>query len=323
MTQTSPLLTLPGELRNYIVEYAFRREPGTTPLPLSRSQLALPFACRQLHRDFQALARSLTIFSIRWSSAQELRMKADRLLPASRASITKLQLEFQPNFEAQFVFDARRKRVTSFDFAGAGLTGLQELYFRYPPSDVMGGVGVTGREFLMLALWKILWERGNDQLRKVCAVHDGAQPYLCLTLLYGMMKEFGPLKRSNRWKLQPDLDHGQVHFLKKGHDGKPCRQVTLVVGYSFREAEEYCAVREQLHEGKQVDIITARRTDCAYAIPFHELSDHEIRCELLDLSLLFRGIHEPILNFAPRIEVIRSMSEVVSHQALRVQNQSS
>lgn len=154
-----------------------------------------------------------------------------------------------------FVFDAHRYRVKSFNFAEAGLGSLEELYFRDAPNNDVGRYGVKGREFLMLAVWKLLWERGN-KLTKVCAVHDGAQPYLCLTLLHSMMKEFGPITRSTRWKLQPDLDHGQIHFVKNVHDREPSRQVTVVVGYSFREAEDYDTVRAQLLEVSLICVST-------------------------------------------------------------------
>ncbi|CAO2653418.1 Nn.00g028290.m01.CDS01 [Neocucurbitaria sp. VM-36] len=311
MTQDSPLLTLPGELRNHIVEYAFRREPGSAPPPLPRSPLALSSTCRQLYNEFQALARSSTIFSIHWSSAQDLRIRASKLSSSSRYSIKKLQLFLPRQLEDLFIGEARRKRVKNFDFTEAGLTGIQELYFRYPPTDAAGeGVGVTGREYLMLALWKILWERGNEKLSKVCAVHDGTQPYLCLTLLNGMMKEFGPLRRSRRWELWPDLDHGKVHFVMKGHDGARARQVTLVVGYSFHEAENYCEVREQLLMGKHAEILVARRADCAHVKPFSELSDGDIKREVLALALLFRDIDGPSMVARPHIDAIRDMSRI-------------
>ncbi|KAJ4363903.1 thiamine pyrophosphokinase [Neocucurbitaria cava] len=124
------------------------------------------------------------------------------------------------------------------------------------------------------------------------------------------MKEFGPLTRSRRWKLRPDLDHGQFHFLKKGHDGEPSRQVTVIVGYSFREAEEYVAVREQLLKGKHAEIVIARRADCTYVDPIREMSDADLRCELSDLALLFRNVNGPIIDVAANIDMIKS-SEMV------------
>ncbi|KAF1937364.1 hypothetical protein EJ02DRAFT_56779 [Clathrospora elynae] len=308
MAQTSPFLTLPGEIRNYIVEYVFRREAGTAPPPLSRSPLALAFTCRQLHREFQNLARSATIFTIRWSSSQELGSKASILPPASISSTKKLQIQLPPDLVDLYIDDAHRKRVKSFGFSDAGLIGLEELYFRYRPEHHEKGVGGPGREFLVLALWRILWERGNENLKKVCVVHDGTQPYLSLTLLHGMLEAFGPCRRSKRWQLKSDMEHGQLLFVEQGQNSQPQRQIAIALGYSFREAEEYVAVCEQIFEGKEAEVLLARRQDCEYVSSLLDLSDAALRREFDNLKTLFPVYGDELSDLQSRVQAIRSMS---------------
>jgi hypothetical protein len=246
MTQVSPLLQLPGEIRNYIVEYVMTREPGMAPPSISKSPLALSSTCLQLHNEFRSLAWHLTIFPIRWSSAQQLATKASILPPASASSIKKLQIQLPCEFTELYTDDPNRRRVKPFGFAEAGLTGLEELYFRYRPEHHEKGVGGPGRELLVQTLWRLLWERGIESLKRVCVVHDGTQPFLSFNLLYGMLKEYGPLRRSRRWSVTSDLEHGQIIFREHGHGGDIQKQVSVVVGYSFREAEEYLEVCEQI-----------------------------------------------------------------------------
>jgi hypothetical protein len=270
MAQLSPLLQLPGEIRNYIVEYVITREPGMAPPSLSRSPLALSSTCHQLHNEFRSLAWHTTIFPIRWSSAQQLGTKASILPPALASSIKKLQIQLPPELTDLYTDDPNRRRVKTFGFAEAGLTGLEELYFRYRPEHHEKGVGGPGREFVVQALWRLLWERGIDSLRRVCVVHDGTQPFLSLNLLYGMLKEYGPLRRSRRWSVASNLEHGQLLFREHGHDGDVLKQVSVVVGYSFREAEEYLEVCEQILEVSLKPIVRCK------LLPFQALDSNQI-----------------------------------------------
>jgi hypothetical protein len=248
MVQTSPLLALPGELRNSIVEYVFTRELGTAPPPLWRSPLALPSTCRQLYQEFYALARVVTIFTIPWSSSSELGIKAGALPAAFASSITKLQIQLPSELINLYITDPTRRKLKRFGFAAAGLTGLEELYLRYRPEHYENGVGGPGRELTVHVLWRILWERGTESLRKICIVHDGTQPFLSLTLLHGMLETFGPLRVSKRWEVKSDLQHGRLLFVEHGHGGKTLREIAVIVGYSFREAEDYLAVCGQIIE---------------------------------------------------------------------------
>jgi hypothetical protein len=178
MVQISPLLNLPGELRNHIVEYVFTREVGTAPPPIWRSPLALASTCRQLYLEFYVLARSTTIFTIPWSTSDELGIKASVLPSALVSSITKLQIQLPPETMDLYINDLSRRKLKGFGFFAAGLTGLEQLYFRYRPEHHEKGVGGPGRELIVHILWRVLWERGIDRLRKICFVHDGTQPFL-------------------------------------------------------------------------------------------------------------------------------------------------
>jgi hypothetical protein len=248
MVQTSPLLALPGELRNSIVEHVFTRELGIAPPPLWRSPLALPSTCRQLHQEFCALARVVTIFTIPWSSSSELDTKVGVLPAAFASSVTKLQIQLPSKLINLYISDPTQRKLKRFGFAAAGLTGLEELYLRYRPEHYKKGVGGPGRELMVHILWKILWERGMERLRKICIVHDGTQPFLSLTLLHGMLETYGPLRVSKRWEVKSDLQHGQLLFIEHGNGGKTLRKIAVIVGYSFREAEDYLAVCGQIIE---------------------------------------------------------------------------
>jgi hypothetical protein len=85
-------------------------------------------------------------------------------------------------------------------------------------------------------------------LRKICIVHDGTQPFLSLTLLYGMFETYGPLRVSKRWEVKSDLQHGQLLIVEYGPDRNFLREIAVVVGYSFREAEDYLTLCEQILE---------------------------------------------------------------------------
>jgi hypothetical protein len=245
MTQQCPLLLLPGELKNQIVDYIIHREPGTPPL--RHSPLALLSTCHQLYEEYHAIAWTATIFTIPWSGADELSQKASLMSPASVSRITKLQIRLPSDLTELYTPEVHRRHVKSFGFARAGLTGLEELYIRYRPEHHEKGVGGPGRELIVQILWRIMWERDIKRLKKICIVHDGAQPFLSLSLLYNMLQNFTPLQVSKRWKVQSDLEHGQLRF-EEWCNGKRVRQFSVVVGFSFREAEEYVEVCQQILE---------------------------------------------------------------------------
>jgi predicted secreted Zn-dependent protease len=247
MTQNSPLVLLPGELKNQIIDYVFVRDPGTVPAPLRNSPLALSSTCRQLYEEYHALAWSATIFNTQWSPADELSRKTSILSPASTSAIRKLQIRLPSDLTEPYTADVNRKRVKSFGFARAGLTGLEELYIRYRPEHHEKGIGGPGRELIVQLLWRIMWERDIKQLNKICIVHDGTQPFLSLSLLYNMLQNFTPLQVSKRWKVRSDLEHGRLRFEERS-TGEISRQISVVVGFSFREAEEYVEICEQILE---------------------------------------------------------------------------
>lgn len=246
MVQTSGLLQLPGELRNQIVEHAFHRALGTCPPPLHESPLAFASTCRQLYEEYHTLAMSVTIHKVQWQSAQQLRNKASSLSEFSKASIRKLQIVLPLNLEDLYVSQTRRTRVKGFGIAAAGVIGIEELYIQYRSEHNETGVGLLGRETLMLIVWSLLWEGGMENLTKVCAVHHGTQPFLCPTIMNGNFRNFGPCVRSKRWRLVPEVDCGQLRFVGERRADLLQRDLRLLMGYSFREAETYFAVRKQL-----------------------------------------------------------------------------
>ncbi|KAG9382679.1 thiamine pyrophosphokinase [Pyrenophora tritici-repentis] len=284
MAQTSVLLTLPGEIRNQIVEYILDRELGTYPPPLRRSPLAIPWTCRQLYLEFQSLVRHSTVFTIQWSSANDLIAKASILPHVVASSITKLQIQLPSRLEGLYMNDSTRSRIKSFDFALAGLTSLEEVYFRYRPEHHDEGAGGRGRELVVLILWKMLWEKHMKSLRKICIVHDGTQPRLSMPLLYGMLESYQPLRMSRRWEVRSHLAHGQLLFVERCR-GQVIRQVSVIVGYSFREAEQYITVCKEVLAEEYADMFLARRRDCKYVTPPSNMSDEEIRCELDSLRI--------------------------------------
>ncbi|KAI8941818.1 hypothetical protein NX059_003018 [Plenodomus lindquistii] len=314
MPQESYLLALPGELRNQIVEYAFRRESGTAPPPLQLSPLALAATCRQLHQEYQALARAETTYTIAWSTTQDLRAKTARLSQSSRSLIKKLQIILPEHFEDLYNSHTRRTRLKSFGWSSAGLTGVEELYIRYRPEHRENGVGLVGRETLMLVVWSVLWEPGTESLTKICAVHDGTQPYLCATLLHANFRNFGPARRSNRWKLIPDLEGGQLHFWGERRNNLAPRHVTLRMGYSFREAEEHTAVRQQLLDREYSQVITDRRRECKHIDSVNKLPDDALKREVAMLKLIFRTPGDESLNLTTHVENIRAVSDAFNEK---------
>ncbi|KAF1838881.1 hypothetical protein BDW02DRAFT_594209 [Decorospora gaudefroyi] len=313
---TSPLLTLPGEIRNHIVEYVLNRELGTAPPPVRRSPLAFASTCRQLYDEYYALARSATIFTISWVSQEHLRMKASILPPAFASSIKKLQLQLPSRLTDLDASALRRWPLKSFGFAWVGLTELEEVYIRYRPEHHEKGVGWRGRQVAVRLLRKLLGEGKLHRLRKVCIVHDGTQPYLSLTLLHGMMKT--QLRHSGRCKVQSDLEHGQLllvrdEVVRDGVVRLSARHIAINVGYSFREAEEYVAVCEQVLEQKLAKVIVTRRADCKYVTPLHAMSDDALRHEVDTLNTLFpvSGDEEPLLH--PHVQAIRNLQNCDSY----------
>ena len=247
MAQQSPLLLLPGELKNQIIDYILTRDQGTAPPRLQRSPLSLSSTCRQLHEEYQTLAWAATIFTLPWSSADDLIRRTSLLPPTSMSSITKLQIKLPSDLTSLYTPDVNRRRVKPFNFARAGLTALEELYIRYRPEHTEKGIGGPGRELIVQILWRIMWERDIKRLRKICIVHDGAQPFLSLSLLYNMLQNFTPLKVSKRWRVRSDLEHGRLRFEEWG-GGEKGRGVDVVVGFSFWEAEAYVEVCEMVLE---------------------------------------------------------------------------
>ncbi|KAG9195421.1 hypothetical protein G6011_00542 [Alternaria panax] len=305
-TQKSPLVLLPGEVKNQIMDYLFTRNPGTAPAPLRNSPLALSSTCHRLYEEYHALAWSATIFDIQWSLADELSRKTSVLSPAFTSTIQKLQIRLPVDLTEPYTADVNHRRVKSFGFARAGLTGLEELYVRYRPEHHEKGIGGPGRELIVQLLWRIMWERDVKRLNKVCIVHDGTQPFLSLSLLHNMLQNFTPLQVSKRWSVRSDLEHGRLRFEEQSH-GKILRRISVVVGFSFREAEEYVEVCEQILEEKYAQVVVARRTECEYVTPLRHMTDEALRREIDNLHTLFpvSGDEEHVLQ--PHVKSIRAI----------------
>ncbi|RMZ71948.1 thiamine pyrophosphokinase [Pyrenophora seminiperda CCB06] len=164
-----------------------------------------------------------------------------------------------------------------------------------------------GRVFVPRIIWAILRERHMDRLTKICIVHDGVQPYLSLPTLYSMMQFYQPYQTSKLWEARSDLVHGRLLFVgrRQGPD-QAARQVSLFIGYSFREAEQYVAVCEQIGQEQYADILLARRRDCSCVTPFSDMSDEQVRNELDYLRVQYPIFDDVEHVFQPHVDEIRA-----------------
>lgn len=161
-------------------------------------------------------------------------------------------LYLPPNPESMYQ-RGRAFGVRGFGFKEAGLTGVREVWFRFKGEDgvrsregVGGGIrGGPPRELIVHILWRMLWEKQLPQLSKIGFVHDGMQPLLSLASLLGMLRSFTPLVVSTRWRVQSDFEHGRLLCVEMAGAK---RRVEVMVGYSFREAEEYVDVCGEIAE---------------------------------------------------------------------------
>jgi hypothetical protein len=242
MNTASPLLLLPGELRNRIYDYAL---PDVTAeiASISRSPLALSLACRQLYNETHTLAWAATAFrASRWT------------LAALQANIRKVRLSLRPLIKKLEIavdvcdFLAHPRSLDGLKFADAGLTGLEELYITFsgtPKSQNRENYIISN---LLVVIWKTIHGNKNECLRKIRVVHAGSlrshgNDYLCDMMGKRLLNNW---MQDGSWKTVLNLADGNHRIIHQRKDGTIQREVLVLFGHTAQEAEMYAEVKEQL-----------------------------------------------------------------------------
>ncbi|KAF2245662.1 hypothetical protein BU26DRAFT_568222 [Trematosphaeria pertusa] len=286
MATASPLLALPGEVRNLLYVFYFAHDPLVPPPHISRSPLALSLTCRQLYSETHALAFVATTFRARCWLLWELKTRFRRLSPPLRPSIKRLELTVHVS-----EFLRQPSSLQGLRFAEAGLTGLQDLYIQYTgqPKSESGETYIISN--LELVLWKTVVQRRNDRLEKIRVVHGGALRWTSIIQLCERMHSWLPLPwvTDEVWETRRNLEEGRFSLVKRGRDGSEQRVVEILLGYTIREAEQYRAVREELLQGKVLENVRARRPKGEDAA---DLDSETLAYEIEQLSRDFRLPHK-------------------------------
>ena len=235
MATASPLLALPGELRNRIVELCFAREPAVAPPSIFRSPLALSLTCRQLYNETHTLAFAATIFRTRHWMPVELRSRLEQVRSALHPHIKSIELNV-----AVIHFFSRRYSLQGLQFAKAGLSCVEELYVRYTPGT-NSGVASLILQNLGILIMKTVSSSGNNLLRRICIVHSGLIPWTTVSL-YEHMKQY----EHGQTRIKYDEEQHKFNIMWK--EGHRQRDVVISIGRTVREAETYHLVRQQLLE---------------------------------------------------------------------------
>lgn len=259
----SPLLTLPGELREAVYTFYFAHDPTIPPPHISRSPLALALTCRQLYNETHARAFVATTFKAQCWHLWQLKARFQRVPLAVRPYIKRLEITVQVND-----FLKHRSSTYGLKFADACLTGLKELYIQYTGQPKSGSGETYIISNLEVVLWKTVVKCRNERLQKIRIVHGGAFRELTINQLCERMHSWLPLAwaEDEAWETRQQFDEGRFHLIKRRPDGTEQRDVIILLGNTVREAEKYRTVREELLKVSEVDLLCERMT----LFPFHE-----------------------------------------------------
>ncbi|KAF1952334.1 hypothetical protein CC80DRAFT_495410 [Byssothecium circinans] len=283
MASPSPLLSLPGELREVIYGYYFTHD-STLPTPhASRSPLALASTCRQLHRETHARAFLATTFKSHCWLLRELKIKFAQAPMSLRPYIKRLEITVHVSELIRHPSSLQGLRL-----ADAGLTGLKELYIQYTgkPKSESGETYIVSN--LENVLWKTVVSRKNIHLKKIRVVHRGALRYISVKQLYDRMGSWLPLPwaTEQNWSIEKEVNHNRFHLIRKGEDSKELRRVSILLGYTVREAEDFQAVRnEVLEHGKILENVQVRRSD------IKDVADLDNETLAYEIEQLCRDLH--------------------------------
>ncbi|KAF2127831.1 hypothetical protein P153DRAFT_368378 [Dothidotthia symphoricarpi CBS 119687] len=171
MSPAPLFLTLPGEVRNLIVEYAFVQDLSASPLPVSRSPLALSLVSRQLFHEYHTVALSATVFTIRCRRLSELPIVINKMPPMVRSHLKKLLLSGKFNLSAS----QRLGGFQGIDLSDAGLTGVRELHFSPSTDTIRRDHPCLNPRILGQVIWRTVV--GNACLETICVVHKKSRSY--------------------------------------------------------------------------------------------------------------------------------------------------
>ncbi|PSN70602.1 hypothetical protein BS50DRAFT_570139 [Corynespora cassiicola Philippines] len=281
MAAASPLLSLPAELRNRIYHFYFSQPSTEAPPPISRSPLALPSTCRQLHRETRSLALPATTFKARCWRLFELQDRFRRVPPTILPKIRRLELAL-PIYAFQQQFNA----LQGLRLADAGVTEVEELFIQYEGRVVSEQLETSIIYRLEVVLWMTVATCHNERLSKIRIAHGGALRDHDIVQLFSRMSKLPlPFASTETWTTHPELEQGRFYLVKTGIRGEEQRRVLVLFGHTVREAEEYAKVKNQLSEGGILENVLARRPDINDAV---ELDHESLAYEIEQLSRSFR-----------------------------------
>ncbi|KAF2792998.1 hypothetical protein K505DRAFT_217229, partial [Melanomma pulvis-pyrius CBS 109.77] len=267
----SPLLALPAELRNRIYDFYLAHDAAVAPPSISRSPLALSLTCRQLYHETHTLAFAATIFRVRHWDPREVQYKLQRVRSAFRPLITRLELTVTSEIKSSCWC------LQGLVLANIGLSCVEHIYIKYTkgmeyiPMEYTSNAAIPLSNLVTL-LWQTVGGCRNDQLKRICLVHDGLMPWDIIELYDHMTKALPrtvspsflfrtPPSPWPVWETQPNFENGQHHFSIWRRDKAERREVVITMGRTVREAEIFYQVRQELLEGKILSNISARQPD--------------------------------------------------------------
>lgn len=232
MATASLFLALCPELRNLVYDFYFDHHLGAVAPPISRSPLALPFACRQLYTETHTLAFAATTFRARRWHLHELKLKIERVRPAHRLLIKRLELVIGIS---DFLIHPRS--LEGLRFANAGLACLEELYVTFTGEPQAESRETYIRSNLEVVLWKTVAGCGNKRLRKICIVHGGSLRWTGIIELHDGMRKRLPLPwaPNEAWDARLNLLEGQFQLvqMQSGRDNQ--HTVSILLGHTGRD----------------------------------------------------------------------------------------
>lgn len=242
MPTASPLLLLPGEIRNRIYDYTFS-DIATEFVSISRSPLALPLVCWQLYNETHTLAFAATTFRASCWQLAELKAKISNVRLSLRPLIKRVDIAVDVcNFLAHPL------SLDGIRFEDAGLIGLEELYITFSGTPKSHKRETYIMSNLMVMIWKTVHGNGNERLKKIRVVHAGSLrwhgvEYLCETMGKRMYQHWRP---KLRWKTVLNRADGNYRMVREGGDGTIQREVLFLLGRTVQEAETYAEIKDEL-----------------------------------------------------------------------------